>query len=138
MSGYIKYFDDGAKNMSFITDDKEIYAKYNEIWNVIKKLLKLKFTVNPIRDDKYMLAKLKIFNGINITTFTDDVVPMEKNHYICIPAIDIDSLLKIDKRVYPQAYLEQCKYKFKKRRPVDFVDFEIIDEDEFNLMNLIS
>ena len=52
MSGYIKYFDDGAKNMSFITDDKEIYAKYNEIWNVIKKLLKLKFTVNPIRDDK--------------------------------------------------------------------------------------
>ena len=130
MSGYIKYFDDGAKNMSFITDDKEIYANYNEIWNVIKKILKLKFTVNPIRDDKYMLAKLKIFNGINVTTFTDDVVPMEKNHYICIPAIDIDSLLKIDKRVYPQAYLEQCKYKFKKRRPVDFVDFEIIDEDD--------
>ena len=36
MSGYIKNFDDGAKNMSFITDDKEVYAKYNEIWNVIK------------------------------------------------------------------------------------------------------
>ena len=27
-------------------------------------------------------------------------------HYICIPAIDIDSVLKIDKRSYPQAYLE--------------------------------
>ena len=27
-----------------------------------------------------------------------------------IPAIDIDSVLKIDnKRAYPQAYLEQCK-----------------------------
>ena len=100
------------------------------MWNAIKKLLKLKFTVNPIRDNKYMLAKLKIFNGINITTFTDDVVPMEKNHYICIPAIDIDSVLKIDKRVYPQAYLEQCKYKLKKRRPVNFIDFEIIDEDD--------
>ena len=23
---------------------------------------------------------------------------MEKNHYICIPAIDIDSVLKIDKK----------------------------------------
>ena len=68
--------------MSFITDDKEVYAKYNEIWNVIKRLLKLKVTLNPIRDDKYMLAKLKIFNGINKTTFTDDVAPMEKNHYI--------------------------------------------------------
>ena len=130
MRGYIKYFDDGAKNMSFIMDDKEIYAKYNEIWNVIKKILKLKFTVNPIRDDKYMLAKLKIFNRINKTTFTDDVVPIEKNHYICTPAIDIDSVLKIEKRVYPQAYLEQCKYKLKKRRPVDFIDFEIIDEDD--------
>ena len=130
MSVYIKYFDDGAKNMSFITDDKKNYAKYNEIWNVINKLLTLKFTVNPIRDDKYMLAKLKIFNGINKTTFTDDVVPIEKNHYICIPAIDIDSVLKIDKRVYPQAYLEQCKFKLKKRRLVDFIDFEIIDEDD--------
>ena len=132
MSGYIKYFDDGAKNMSFITDDKDVCSKYNEIWNVIKKLLKLKFTVDPIRDDKYLLAKLRIFNGINNTTFTDDVVPTEKNHYICIPAIDIDSVLKTDKRVYPQAYLEQCQYKLKKRRLVDFIDFEIIDDDSDN------
>ena len=43
MSGYIKYFDDGGKNMSFVTDDKEVYEKYNEIWNVIKKRLKLNF-----------------------------------------------------------------------------------------------
>ena len=28
---------------------------------------------------------------------------MEKNHYICIPAIDIDSVLKIDKKAYPQS-----------------------------------
>ena len=28
----------------------------------------------------------------------------EKNHYNCIPAIDIDSVLRIDnKRAYPQA-----------------------------------
>ena len=63
-----------------------------------------------------MLAKSKIFNGINKAIFTDDVVPMEKNHYICIPAIDIDSVLKVDQRVYPQAYLEQCKYKLKKKK----------------------
>ena len=34
---------------------------------------------------------------------------IEKNHYIRIPAIDIDSVLKIDKKAFPQAYLEQCK-----------------------------
>ena len=133
MNGYIKYFDDGGKNMSFVTDDEEIYEKYNEIWEVVRKLLKLKFTVGPIRDDKYIIAKLKIFNGTNKTTFTDDIIPFEKNHYTCISAIDIDSVLKIDnKRAYPQAYLEQCKYKLKKRRVINFIDDEIIDEELFS------
>ena len=107
MSGYIKYFDEGGKNMSFVTNDKEVYEKYNEVWNVVKKLLKLKFTASPIRDDKYILTKLKIFKKINLTKFTKNVIPMEKNHYICIPVIDIDSVLNTDKRAYPQAYLEQ-------------------------------
>ena len=102
----MKYFDDGGKNMSFVTDDEKVYEKYNEIWNVVKGLLKLKFTTNPIRNDKYILAKLKIFKKKNITTFNNNnIVPMEKNHYICIPAIDIDSVLKIDKKAYPEAYL---------------------------------
>ena len=133
MNGNIKYFDDGGKNMSFVTDDEEIYEKYNEIWEVVKKLLKLKFTVGPVRDDKYIVAKLKIFNRINRTTFTNNAILIERNYYTCIPAIDIDSVLKIDnKRVYPQCYLEQCKYKLKKRRVVDFIDEQIIDENSEN------
>ena len=130
MSRYIKYFDNGGKNMSFVTDDKEIYEKYNKIWNVVKSLVKLKFAASPGRDDKYILSKLKIFNKIDRTTFTNNVMPIEKNHYICVPAIDIDSVLKINKRSYPQAYLEQCKYKLKKRKPVNFIDFEIIDDND--------
>ena len=99
MNGHIKYFDNGGKNMSFVTDDNEVYGKYDAIWNVVKSLLKLKFAASPIRDDKYMLAKLKIFKKKNITTFNNDnIVPMEKNNYICIPAIDIDSVLNIDKK----------------------------------------
>ena len=129
MNGYIKYFDDGGKNMSFVTDDEEIHKKYNEIWEVVRKLLKVDFTVGPVRDDKYLVAKLKIFDRINRTTFTNNAIPIERNHYICIPAIDIDSVLKIDKRVCRQAYLEQCKYKLKKRKHVSFIDDEIIDED---------
>ena len=133
MNGYIKYFDDGGKNMSFVMDDEEIYKKYNKIWEVVRKLLKVKFTVSPIQDDKYIIAKLKIFNRINRTTFTDNAIPIERNHYICIPAIDIDSVLNIDnKRAYPQPYLEQCKYKLKKRKPVNFIDSEIIDKDSDN------
>ena len=89
--------------MTFVTDNKKVYDKYNEIWEVIRKLLKVKvkFTVNLVRDDKFLVAKLKIFNKINRTTFNNNI-PIEKNHYICIPAIDIDSVLKIDnKRAYP-------------------------------------
>ena len=72
---------------------------------------------------------MKIFAGINRTTFINNSIPIEKNHYICIAAIDIDSVLKIDKRAYPQAYLEQFKYKLKKRKIVNDIDDEIIDED---------
>ena len=133
MNGYIKYFDDDGKNMSFVTDDEKVYKKYNEIWEVVRKLLKLKFTVGPVRDDKYIIAKLKIFNKINRTTFTDDIIPFEKNHYTCIPAIDIDSVLKTDnKRAYRQAYFEKCKYKLKKRRVINFIHDEIIDEELFS------
>ena len=129
MNGYIKYFDNGGKNMTFVTDNEKVYGKYNEIWEVIRKILKVKFTVNPVRDDKYLVAKLKIFNRINRTTFNNNI-SIERNHYICIPAIDIDSVLKIDnKRAYSQAYLEQCKYKLKKRKIVNYIDDEIIDED---------
>ena len=133
MDRYIKYFDDVGRNMSFVTDDEKIYEKYNEIWEVIRKLLKVDFTVGPVRDDIYLVAKLKIFNKINRTTFNNNnAIPIERNHYICIPAIDIDSVIKIDKRAYPQAYLEQCNYKLKlkKIKRVNFIDDEIIDDDD--------
>ena len=128
MNGYIGYFNDGGKNMSFVMDDEEVYEKCNKIWQVVTKLLKLKFAVNPIRDDQYIIAKLKIFNVINRKTFIDNIIPIEKNNYTCIAAIDIDSVLKSDnKRAYLQAYLEQCKYKLRKRRAINFTD-EIVEK----------
>ena len=139
MNGYINYFDDGGKNMSFVTDDEKVYEKYDEMWNVVKGLLKLKFAASPIRDDKYILAKLKIFRTKNLTTFNNNnIVPIEKNNYICLPAIDIDSVLKIDKKVHPQAYLEECKYKLKKRKLVSFIDSEIIDDSDIDCDNDFS
>ena len=130
MNGYIKHFDDGGKNMSFVTDDEKIYEKDKEIWEVVRNLLKIDFTVDPVPDDIYLVAKLKIFNKLNRTTFNNNnYIPTERNHYICILVIDIDSVLKIDKRAYPQACLEQCKYKLKKRKIVNYIDDEIIDED---------
>ena len=37
MSGYIKYFENGGKNTSFIIKDNNVLDKYNRIWDKIKK-----------------------------------------------------------------------------------------------------
>ena len=57
--------------------------------------------------------------------FSENEIPKEINHYICTAAICIDSVLKIGKKNYPQVYLEQCKYKIKRRKQVDFTDAEV-------------
>ena len=42
MSGYIKYFENGSKNISFKIDSEVVYVKYNENWNKIKSILNIK------------------------------------------------------------------------------------------------
>ena len=42
MSGYIKYFENGGKNMSFLIKDDEVWDKYDKIWDVIKDKLGIK------------------------------------------------------------------------------------------------
>ena len=51
MSGYIKYFDNCGKNMSFVIEDDNVL----EIWNKIKELIGKKFHSEPIYDNKYIL-----------------------------------------------------------------------------------
>ena len=35
-------------------------------------------------------------------------------HYTCIACITIDSIIRMDKKYFPQVYLEEGKYKIKK------------------------
>ena len=125
MSRYIKYFENGRKNMSFKIKDDNVYIKYNQIWNKIKKLLGIKFYSEPIYDDKYIKTKVKTFSNVINTLFTGDEIANKRIQYTCISAISIDSVLKIDKKNYPQIYLEQCKYKIKKRELKSFTDYEV-------------
>ena len=37
MSGYIKYFENGGRNMSFTIKDGNILDRYNKIWDKIKE-----------------------------------------------------------------------------------------------------
>ena len=106
MSGCIKYFDNGGKNMSFKIEDESVYIKYTEIWNKIKSIRNVKLHSQPIYDSKYIKTKVKTFNNIINTLFSGDEIPSEKNQYACISLICIDSVLRTDQKNYPQFYLE--------------------------------
>ena len=75
---YIKHFD-VKKIMSTDMFNEEIYENYHKIWEVIRNLLKIDFTFDPILDYKYLTNKLKICNIINTTTFNNNLIPIGKN-----------------------------------------------------------
>ena len=65
MSGWVKYFENGGKNMSFKIDEDWIYLKYNEIWNKIKELLNgIKLGSDVAYDDQYTKTKVKTFSEV--------------------------------------------------------------------------
>ena len=73
VTGWIKYFDNGGKNMSFKIEDDEVYLKSNEIWGRIKELLnRVKLSSDPIYDDQYIKAKVKTFSEVIKTLFDVD------------------------------------------------------------------
>ena len=125
MSGWIKHFENGGKNMPFKIEDDSVYLKYNEIWNKIKELLGgVKFHSEPIYNDSYIKTKVKTFSEMIKTLFDGNDILKERIEYVCIACIIVDSVLKIDQKNYPQVYLEQCKYKIKKREMKSFIDYE--------------
>ena len=58
------------------------------------------------------------------TLFDNDKIPEGKIEYESIPCISVDSVLRIEKKYYPQIYLEQCKYKAKERKIKNLIDYD--------------
>ena len=57
MSGYITYFENGGKNMSFLIKDDDVWEKYENIWDVIKNNRDINFHSKPIYEQKYLKVK---------------------------------------------------------------------------------
>ena len=53
MNGYIKYFENVRKNMSFLIKNDEAWDKSDKIWHVIKDKLDIKFHSEPVYKYKY-------------------------------------------------------------------------------------
>ena len=99
MMGYIKYFDNGGKNVSFLIKDDKILNKYEEIWSVIKNKLGIKFHSEPVYDQTYIKAKVREFDGVIKRNFLGNGVPKRNMHYTCIACITIDSVMRMDKKI---------------------------------------
>ena len=130
MSGYIKYFEYGSPNMSFLIKDDKVGEKYEQIWDVIKNKLKIIFDSEPVYEYKYLKTKVKEYDCMIKTNFLNNSMPKENMHYIYIGCITIDSVMKMDKEYFLQVYLEECKYKIKKIQMSRFINAELdLDSD---------
>ena len=88
----------GAKTCLFLIKDDEMWEKYEQIWDVIKNKLGIKFHSEPVYDKTYIKAKVREFDGKIKTNFLGNEVPKENMHYTCIACITIDSVIRIDKK----------------------------------------
>ena len=61
-------------------------------------------------------------------TFLGDKVPKENEHYTWIACITIDSVMRMEKKNYPQVYLEEYKYRIKETKMTKFIEFELESE----------
>ena len=137
MSGYIKYFENGGKNMSFLIKDDEVWDKYDKIWDVIKDKLGINFHSEPVYEYKYLKATVREFDVIIKTNFLGNI-PKENMHYTCLGCITIDSVLRIGKKNHPQVYLEECKYRVKKAQMSRFINTELNSDSDSDSSDLDS
>ena len=130
MTGYARKFNENA-TMSFIVKDEKLLKKYSKIWETIEGLIKITFESKPVYDEdvKYIKTKIKKYAGNIITNFHNKKMPKEKAPYKCLSIIMIDSVIKANKKYYPQTLLEECKYTQEKIKIKNYIHEDLEDSE---------
>ena len=84
MSGYIKYLESSGKSVSFLIKDDQVQEKYEQIWDVIKNKIGIKFYSGAIYKQNYLKAKVREFDGVIKANFLSNHMPKENMYYNCI------------------------------------------------------
>ena len=126
MTDYARKFDENA-TMSFRANNKQLLKNYNKIWEKVEKLMKIDFESKPVYgdDDKYIKSKIKICAGSMITNFHDKKMPKEKALCKCLSIIMLYSVIKANKKYYPQTLLQECKYVQEKIKIGNLIDDDL-------------
>ena len=121
MTGYLNILEDGTRKMSFFTDNNEFLERYTKIWEKISDLIDKKFDSDPVYNNKYINTKIRSYNNDIITNFHDNdnknnKLPEKNKAYRCMSLISLDSIIRINKKYYPQTLLQECVYKLINRK----------------------
>ena len=113
--------------MSFRVNNIQLLKNYDKIWGKVEKLLKIDFENKPVYgdDNKYIKTKMKIYADSIITNFHNKKMPKQKASCKCLSVIRLDSVIKTDKKYYPQTLLEECKYVQEKIRTENYINEEL-------------
>ena len=99
--------------------------------------MKINFESKPVYgdDDKCIKTKIKAYAGSIITNFHNKKMPKEKAPCKCLSIIMIDSVIKANKKYYPQALLEECKYIQEKTKIENCINEDLEDSESDDSSN---
>ena len=120
--------------MSFRVNNKQLLEKYSKIREKVEKLMRIDFESKPVcaDDDKYIKTKIKIYTGSMVTNFHNKKIPKEKAPCKCLSIIMLDSVIKVNKKYYPQIFLEECKYVQEKIKKESYIDNDLKSDSDSN------
>ena len=67
--------------------------------------------------------------GSLITNFHHKKMPKEKAPCKCLSIKMIDSVIKANRKYYPQTFLEECKYKQEKIKTENYINEDLKNSD---------
>ena len=117
--------------MSFIVKCRKLLKKYSKTWEAIEGLMKITFESKAVygEDVKYIKTKIKTYAGNIITNFHNKKMLKEKAPCKCLLIIMIDSVIKTNKKYYPQTLLEECKYTQEKIKIENYINEDLEDSE---------
>ena len=120
--------------MSFKVIDNKLLKEYTKIWEKVSNLMNIKFDREPVYgdNDKYMKTKIKLYGDKINTNFQGKKIPKENASYKCLSLIMFDSVIRANKKYYPQTLLEECHYVIKKNKMENLIndDLDLSSSDE--------
>ena len=100
----------------------------------ICNLMNIEFDSEPVYgdNDKYIKAKIKMYEDRVNTNFQGKKVSKENATYKCLSLIMLDSVIRVNKKYYPQIFLEECKYVIRKNKMENLIndDLDLNSSDE--------